>query len=144
MTNNCEGYVGIPVLMYNRLQEGKLSRANCDGRTKNLPRMNVVCVTDNFCRHHHLSNAHFQVCFDVLCCILNLKCLLLASLRRGSTLYCTIAVTSQNLFGCKNRSMRNRLFSYCLGIHSCTMTSRKTQVDEIERCRLNFQNVSRL
>ena len=27
------------ILMYNRLQEGKLSKANCDGKTKNLPRI---------------------------------------------------------------------------------------------------------
>ena len=29
-------YDGLPVVMYNRLQEDKLSRANCDGKMKNL------------------------------------------------------------------------------------------------------------
>ena len=41
--------------------------------------------------------------------------ILLASRRRGSTLLFTIAGKSQNLFGCKNRSMRSRLFSYYQG-----------------------------
>ena len=40
---------------------------------------------------------------------------LLASLRRGSTLFCTIAGESQNLFRCKNRSMRSLLFSHYPG-----------------------------
>ena len=34
---------------------------------------NVICVSD--CRSHHASHEHFQVCFDLLCCSLNLECL---------------------------------------------------------------------
>ena len=32
-------------------------------------------------------------------------------------------------------------FRIIWGIHSCAMTSRKTNVDEIERCRVNFQSL---
>ena len=52
-------------------------------------------------------------------CITNISRLsfiyLLANPSRGSTLFCKKAGKSQNVFGCKNWSMRSRLFSYYLG-----------------------------
>ena len=52
-------------------------------------------------------------------CITNISRLsfiyLLANLSRGSTLFCKKAGKSQNVFGCKNWSLRSRLFSYYLG-----------------------------
>ena len=62
---------------------------------------------------------------------------MLASLWRGSTLFCTLEGKSQNLFGCKNRSMRSRLFSYYPGYSLLYDDITKTHVDKIEfpECR---------